>query len=701
MLVFLFSFAYALSLLPEKEEKMKRRYIALSQWAVVTLALTLQAQQGPFDPENWPPTIDPNAWVAYVDVEGTLPNPGGWSDHLEILTGGDQVTEDITIGGHKAKKVVGTYLNVADSLYEVWASEDTIDILVLAYGNDALIGSSESGRDVTFLTGTLPEVHHVVGGHIPPEAKNGKWNWILFRISNDIRPSDGQRYVGTLPANAQGDYSNGGVNGGTIRFEGVNGWIVRVIAFGPKGAFGEPDQINHFAPPEECDPEPPTNLVWIDIDKQETNHLVVLNNGDQTVTFVEGVGPENDKRRAVRPNGLYLNFGITDTYLGKPCNDPRAMKICVEFYDDPAFAGQDVRFGPEAYAVDAMGDLAFYPPEKRHLLQGTGKWIRRSWVVPGVNLHGVNTEPYTGGPRFISENGQVCVSKVQIAILRVGDHPLAGQDPLSDCYQDPLFCSGVYGNYAELDLDRDIKNGLDLGRNGGDQEWVVEEAGPPDDRRLAVRPAFDDGVEGPLDRYLNFAIVDEALGPTSQDPVLLAICVTYYDDPALQGAWFRPEAYWTEINGVETMEHWPSSENVVLEGTGTWRTAYWEIPGMKFRGVNQKPQAAARFVFSDKIYITRVRYGVIRPCGPDAGVNPIADCKPKPEEIQLTIRLADKDHVEIRWSAEITDAVLQQTDSLFPAQWTPVSAQPEQVEDQYVVTLPIEKGQKRYFRLQR
>lgn len=681
---------------------MKRQYIVhLTYITAFTFIWGLQGQQGPFDPESWPPTIDPNAWVAYIDVEGTLPNPGGWSDHLEILTGGDQVTEDITIGGHKGKKVVGSYLNVADSLYEVWANEDTIDILVLAYGNDALIGSLENGRDVIFLTGALPEIHPVVGGHIPPEAKNGRWNWILFRISNDVRPSDGQRYVGTLPANPQGNYSNGGVNGGTIRFEQVGGWIVRAIAFGPRGAFGEPDQINQFAPPQECDPEPPTNLVWIDLDHQETNHLVVLNDGDQTVTFVEGVGPENDKRRAVRPNGLYLNFGITDNYLGKPCNEPRAMKICVEFYDDPAFAGQDVRFGPEAYATDAEGDIDFYPPEKRHLLQGTGKWIRRSWILSSVNLHGVNTGPYTGGPRFISENGQVCVSKIQIAVLRVGDHPLAGQDPLSDCYQDPQFCSGAYGNYAELDLDRNIKNGLDVGTSGGDQEMIIGKAGPPDDQRLAVRPAFDDGTPGFPHQYLNFAILDEALGPTSQDPVLLAICVTYYDDPALKGAWFRPEVYRTEVNGVDTLAFVPDTENVVLEGTGTWRTAYWEIPNMKFGGVNQGPQAAARFVCSDKIYVTRVRYGVIRPCGPDAGVNPIADCKPKPQEIHLAIRLADESHIEIRWPAEMTDAVLQQTDSLFPPQWTPVSATPEQVEDQNVVTLPIEKGQKRYFRLQR
>lgn len=52
---------------------------------------------------------------------------------------------------------------------------------------------------------------------------------------------------------------------------------------------------------------------------------------------------------------------------------------------------------------------------------------------------------------------------------------------------------------------------------------------------------------------------------------------------------------------------------------------------MKFNGVNQGPQAAARFVTSagGKIFFTRVRYAVIRPCGPEAGVNLLEDCKPR------------------------------------------------------------------------
>jgi hypothetical protein len=45
----------------------------------------------------------------------------------------------------------------------------------------------------------------------------------------------------------------GGVNGGTIRMESVASLIVRVIAFGEQGAFGEPEQVNVFAAGATCD----------------------------------------------------------------------------------------------------------------------------------------------------------------------------------------------------------------------------------------------------------------------------------------------------------------------------------------------------------------------------------------------------------------------------------------------------------------
>lgn len=663
----------------------------------VALSGRLAAQTGPFDPADWPTTIDPNKVVHYFVADGSLAPPGAtWlADELMVLTGGDQVTQDTTMGGYQCKKLLGSYFNTADRSFEEWADDDTIDILVQVYGNEALFNADGQPRNFNFLTGTLPELSAPSGGQIPVEAKNGRWNWVLFRIPNGIRASDGTHLVGSIPANAQGAFQYGGVNGGTIRIESVPGLILRVIAFGEVGAFGEPEDINKFLPPETCDPEPETNLVGIDIAANTANHMVVIDDGDQTVEYVDNVGPAGDKRRAVRPQGTYLNFGITDNYLGKPCNDPRVVKVCVDFYDDPEFAGWSVRFGPEAYAVDALGGIGFVPEDQRHTMAGSGQWIRRSWVVPAVNLKGVNAGSLTAGPRFISENGQVCVSRFELAVLRVGDHPLAGQDPLASCYEDPNICTDAYGSYVELDLGKDIRDGLDVGSSGGDQEMIVAEAGPENDRRMAVRPARDDGTPGQAHQYLNFAILNEALGPSSQPPANLAICVTYYDDPALIGAQFKPEVYSSIRNGVLTYAFTPQDFYVTIEGTDQWRTAYWEIPDMKFQGVNQGPQAAARFHVTDKVFFTRVRYAVIRPCGPKAGVNLLQECKPV-TEVRLDVKRSGE-NIEISWPAAATDWTLQEVESLTNPLWSAVGTAPVVEGDQQVVRVPILGT--RFFRL--
>jgi len=679
---------------------MKHLFLFSLTAACLSAAFPVSAQTGPFDPENWPATIKANLPVHYVVTDGGLTSPGAaWQEGaLSILTGGDQVTADFTIGGHTGKKAVAVFLNIADSQYAEWADDEFIDILVQAYGDDALFGAGGVPRDFNFLTGTLPELNAPVGGQVPVEAKNKRWNWILFRIPNGLR-QDGSRFVGSVPAGAQGNTSAGGVNGGTIRFESVAGLIVRVVAFGAQGAFGEPADINKFFPPETCDPEPNTNLVGLDIATQTTNHLVILGGHDHTATIVSDVGPTGNKRRAVVPDGSYLNFGITDNYLGKPCNDPRTVKVCVDFYDDPAFAGANVRFGPEAYATDAQGGIGMYPEEKRHVLQGSGEWVRRSWTVPSVNLKGVNADAFTAGPRFVSENGQVAVSRIELAVLRVGTNALAGQDPLASCVEDPNICTDKYGNYVELDLANNIRNGLDVGASGGDQNMVVEEAGPANDRRLAVRPAHDDGAAGFAHQYLNFAILDEALGPTSQPMANLAICVTYYDDPNLVGTRFKPEVYKTEVNGLETFGFTPDSYFVTLQGSGQWKEAYWEINGIKFSGVNQGPQAAARFTTVDagavqaKIPFTRVRYGVIRPCGPLAGVNPLEGCKP----VTLGFEISGGD-LKLSWPAAAEGYVVQGVDDLVAGQWGVINAQVQVVNGRNVVTIPLGTGT-RFFRL--
>jgi hypothetical protein len=340
------------------------------------------------------------------------------------------------------------------------------------------------------------------------------------------------------------------------------------------------------------------------------------------VTYTTTAGPAGDLRKAVIPVGSYLNFGILNNYLGKACNPNVAMKMCVDFYDDPALAG--TVFGPESYAADQFGGSCaanvLVPTASLYTLQGTGKWIRKSWTLPGVNLYGVNVAPLTGGPRLVT-SGQVAVSRFEMAALRTSG-PLAGLDPLADCRQDPLVCEDVYGIYAEWNAG--TANGLDLGNNSADQAYVVETAGPTGDQRTSVRNA--DGAP----QYLNFALVGDPLGPVSQGNCRLAIAVTYYDDPELAGRGLRAQTWRYESAGTVLQGSLNApQDNIILQGSNTWREAYWEIDRITFQGVNQSP-AATRFQgefgadTTKKIHISRVRYAVIRDCGTNAGVNLLA-----------------------------------------------------------------------------
>ena len=654
--------------------------------------------QGPFPPESWPASADKSKTVHFVSVNDAFdPHGANWIEgNMKLLSGGDQNTEAIKIGGFDGIKVLGNYLNTADPDFAEWADNEEIDILIQAYGDGALFQANGNPRNFNFLIGTLPELAAPAGGQVAVEARNKKWNWILFRIPNSERPSDGSRRVGSIPANAVGGINAGGVNGGTIRMEGVPNLIVRVMAFGEKGAFGEPDQVNRFASAETCPPEPNTNLAGINVAKNLSNRIQVLNGGDQQVTFVDGIGPVGDKRRAVRPNGNYMNFGITDTYLGAACGDARSMKVCVEFYDDPALAGK--RFGPEAYATDDKGGIGFVAADRRHTLAGSGKWVRRSWVVPDVSLFGVNAAPLTAGPRLIFEDAApVFISAFELGVFRAGTHPLAGLDPNPACVEDPAACT--YGNFAEMDLATGKLDGLAPGSSGGDQEMIQAEAGPANDRRMAIRPAGDDGSPQFLHRYLNLAITDEKLGPSSQPGVKLAICVTYYDDPDLAGASFRPEVYITDKGGKVGFGFTPGSIAVALEGTGKWRDAYFELDDVKFNGVNQGPQAAARFFASGKIFFSRVAYGVIRPFCPDGGLNPLAKCKPQ-TDFKISARAGAGGAIRIAWPVAATGFVLEESDSV-AGPWRPSPLAMATEGDETVVTVKPGAEAAKFYRLAR
>ena len=660
-------------------------------------------QQGPFSPDDWPATVDPDKEVHYVvsDRDAVFEPAGGqWFEgDLSIQGGGDQATRNVIIGGYRGTRTLGAYLNIADAYFFDWGDDPVIDILVQFYGDASILAADGTPRDFLFLTGTLPggpdgNLNEVAGGSLPVEANNGKWNWALFRIENGTRP-DGGRYVDQPADNAQGNIGAGGVNGGTIRFQNVAGLTVRVVAFGEEGAFGEPDQINQFESKDDCPAPPETNHVWADMAHDSNHHLELLNNGDQTVNVVQNVGPAGDKRQAVVAEGQYMNFGITDHYLGLPCNDPVVMKVCITYYDDPALTG--TLFGPEAFATDALGGVDIFPPEKLWRSQGTGEWKSIAFRVPDVTLSGVNTGSLTGGPRLFFETPGIHVSKVEMAILRTGEHPLAGQDPLTDCFEDPAICTDQYGNYAEYDLHLELQNGLGAGNSGGDQEMILEEAGPAQERRMSVRPALDDGTPGFPHRYMNFAILDEAFGPSTQPNAHLSLCVTYYDNPELAGATFRPEVYQRDVGALTTFGFTPDDEVITLEGSDQWKEAYFEIPEIKFNGVNQGPQAAARFVLSDKIHFTRIRYGVLRPCGPFAGINPLEDCKPQ-EAPTLMLALDDTGTITLQWAGDSTSFTLESTPELLEAAWTPIDATPILSNGISSITLPPE-APSAYFRL--
>lgn len=665
-----------------------------SLFLVLLSAAPLQAQTGPFPPDTWPPIVNGAATVHYAVAENAFAAPEGatgWNQTLQILSGGDQQTVAATLAGLAGLRATQAYFNVADTEYTTWAEEPEIDILMQVYGDAAVLGGNGNPRNFNFLLGALPALSAPVGGSIPLEGRNFKWNWILFRVPNDVR-GDGGRFVGTLPPDVVGASQNGGVNGGTIRLEGVPNLAVRAVAFGQSGAFGDQAAINLFEPAETCDPEPATNYVFLDFAAGTSQELSLLSDGDQTAVVEMNIGPAGQKRTAARPLGTYLNFGIANTYLGQTCQPPATVKLCIDYFDDPAAVG--FKFGPEAYATDAAGGVGFAPAANYATLAGTGRWIRQSWVVPGVNLKGINTGALTGGVRLAFADGPVSISRFDMAVLREGSHPLAGQDPLANCYRDPAVCDGAYGSYAEMDLAQGLFDGLAPGSSGGDQEMIQEEAGPAEDRRLSIRAALTDGTAGFNHNYLNFAITETRLGPSTQPNARLAVSLTYYDDPALTGRTFRPEVYIRENpNGSTGFAFLPATQGTTLQGSGRWLDSYVEIPDVKFDGVNQGPQAAARFAVDGKIAISRVQYAVIRACGPQTGVNALESFKPP-----LGVTRSTTGGVRFNWIAG-HNWQLQFTDGLTPASWQPVPEAPMVENFENVLELPAGEPATRFYRL--
>jgi hypothetical protein len=596
-------------------------------------AIHLGAQTGPFGSTNWPPTVSATATVDYgiFDPNAAFTTPAGWNNSLSQAGGGDQPFATITVDGLTGDQETGNYVNIADSNFSVWTNVPVLDILLQVYGNSALYNADGSPIDTSWLEGTVPNnILTVNATGTPLGENNDQWNWLLLEITNPICAATGQRYVGYIPPGANGGSQFSGVNSGTLRIQDLTGagLIVRAVAIGTQGAFGTSNQVNVFAAPPACPTEPDVNLASININTGTTNYLTVLNNGNQTVTYKTQVGPATDQRTAVQANNTYMNFGIVSNYLGYPCNFPRTMKVCVEFYDDPALAGAS--FGPGAYATDDTGDTNTYSGPM-YTLTGSGQWLRVAFVVPNVDLQGVNTAPLTGGPLLTFSGGFPFIDLVELGIYRVTPNALAGQDPDPTFYLDPMICTTNYANYAELDLQNGITNGIGVGSSGGDQFMAWELAGPANDQRLSERP--DQG-----DNNIQFAILNDVFGPTYQDNARVAQVLTYYDDPTMVGATLYPQVYSSWVNGVNTYL-FPNHAQVAvtLTGSGKWLDAYFELPNVNFNGVNQGPQSLVRYETtpatagdptSGYIHVTRVRYAVIRPCGPYAGVNVLETNKP-------------------------------------------------------------------------
>jgi hypothetical protein len=618
--------------LPSTTAKKTTLWLPFFAIALICLAPISQlcAQTGPFYPTNWPPTIDTNSTgVDYfiVDPAAIFDTPPGWNATISFSGGGDQDFVSATREGLVGDASTSSFMNIADPNYAQFANVPNVDILLQVFGNDALYNPNGTGKTITFREGALGTELPVSAGPIPAGANNGHWNWMLFSITNAINPhpqnTTGLRYIGFVPTPPPAGTQNGGVNGGTLRVEGVPGVIIRAVAVGPAGVFGTTNVVNAvFQPPIVCNPEPPVNLAYVDVNAGVTNHLLVLNDTDQTVAYQTGVGPADDLRTAVQATGLYMNFGILSNYLGQPCNAPRPMKVCVEFYDDPGLAG--VQFGPQMYAVDSTGATALYNGAL-YTLPGSGQWLKLAFWIPSVNLFGVNTAPYTGGPRLQFVGGFPFIDRIELGVVRTGTNVLAGLDPDPSYFMEPRICTTNYRYFAELDLQNGITNGLDCGNSGGDQLMVVELAGPPGDQRLSIRP--DQGNPN-----LQFAILNQVFGPSAQDNTYASMRLTYYDDPALVGASLRPQVYRTWVNGASQIIPPPAPFNtrVTLTGTGKWLEAYFELPNVNFQGVNQGPQSLVRFQTtrangadpaSGNVHVSRVRYDIIRPCGPYIGIN--------------------------------------------------------------------------------
>ena len=224
-------------------------WVAAAIWALSPAPT--QAQTGPFSPSDWPPTINTSATVDYViiDPNAVFTTPAGWNANLILAGGGDQTYSGITLNGLFGDQMTSDNLNIADPNYAMFANVPVIDILLQVYGNSSLYNADGSGKGVGILEGQLNYLTTPSAGTVPLGANNGVWNWMLLSVTNPVDPATTFRYVGdtSYPQQVNGQY--GGVNGGTLRVQGIGvGLTVRAIAWAPK-ACSEPAIKSMCSPP--------------------------------------------------------------------------------------------------------------------------------------------------------------------------------------------------------------------------------------------------------------------------------------------------------------------------------------------------------------------------------------------------------------------------------------------------------------------
>jgi hypothetical protein len=578
------------------------------------------AELGPFDATNWPSTIAASGVVDYAIFDPNTSGfvtPPGWNNVITLSTGSDAKETPITYAGLTGDQGTATYFNFADPNWQNFANTPVIDILLQVYGNSALYTSTGAGLTLTFQEGQLNYGANVKAV-FPQGANNSQWNWVLFEITNAIDPLTGYRYVGDTSHATQSAGANGGVNSGTIRVFGgsgsVNGITIRAVALGPQGAFGTTNQINRFATTANCPSAATNNLAFVDFNQGITNNLTVLSSdslGEPLGYLLQtGVGPTNDLRTAIQSTSYLMNFAISNNYLGQACNGEYSMQLCIEFYDDPNYVGTYI--APYQFATDPQGDLAFYGGSSSlnggtpsaYRTTGTGKWIKVAFFVGPASLEGVGTAPLTGGPTLGILGTIPFIDRVELGVIQTGTNALAGQIPDPDYHLNPLVCATNYGYYAEWDPNDGITNNVTIPAG-----YTGTVAGSPTDQRICEKTTASGGAF-----YLAFGLQNSVFGPVLQDNADLQMILTYYDDPALAGQTLEVNTYSSWVDGISSLI--TVDLPVVLQGSGLWKDAYFELPDVNFTG-NQ----VARYAASAAMYVSRVRYNVIRPCGAFQGID--------------------------------------------------------------------------------